>query len=426
MNRGTLLQAERAARVIPTTMSKRGVRPLFTDWLLTESDGCAWLFGVLDVGKVRRLEDYTRPDLLHHLSTALQGMPVFLSNSNGLRYAVLLNDPPKLPGKIDFPGVERGQVRLGRRAGGGEVRLTWDRLEHVLVAGMTGSGKSSFLRLLVYQALGDGCFLMLADRDGVTFPMLAEHPALLAPIAQTPDEMRALIARGLGECDAHAAQYAQIDGFPDNLGEYNALAQEQGAPILPRLVVVLDEFNSAAVATGGANGSLTTAAAELGWRGRKFGVTLIFAAQDFIKGIVGRVRDQAATVCFRVQSAAAARAVGCADAVKIPAQRPGLAITDRWGAMQTYYLDKRELIAAGTRPGPALSEDEAALIKAAMEGNQGKMTLGFLEGAGLGQQDARRLLEDWRVRGWLEKDVTRNNAHVITRKLRDLLTNQQT
>ena len=185
MNRGTMLQAERAARVIPTTMSKRGVRPLFTDWLLTESDGCAWLFGVLDVGKLKKLEDYTRPHLLHHLSTALQGMPVFLSNSNGLRYAVLLNDPPKLPGKIDFPGVERGQVRLGRRAGGGEVRLPWDRLGHVLAAGMTGAGKSSFLRLLVYQALGDGAALLLADRDDVTFPMLADHPALMAPIAQT-------------------------------------------------------------------------------------------------------------------------------------------------------------------------------------------------------------------------------------------------
>ena len=316
-------------------------------------------------------------------------------------------------------------MRLGRGAGGGEVRLTWDRLEHVLVAGMTGSGKSSFLRLLVYQALGDGCALMLADRDGVTFPMLANHPALLAPIAQTPDEMHAIIARGLGECDAHAAQYAQVDGFPDNLSEYNALAQEQGAPILPRLVVVLDEFNSAAVATGGANGSLTTAAAELGWRGRKFGVTLIFAAQDFIKGIVGRVRDQAATVCFRVQSAAAARAVGCADAVKIPAQRPGLAITDRWGAMQTYYLDKQALIDVGARPGPALRAEERALIETALRDDEGYMTLGFLKGAGLGQRDARRLLEDWRVRGWLEKDASKGNAHQVTPKLRDLLTNRQ-
>ena len=122
--------------------------------------------------------------------------------------------------------------------------------------------------------------------------------------------MRAIIQRGLGECDARAAQYAQVAGFPENLREYNALAQEQGAPILPRMVVVLDEFNAAAVATGGANGSLATAAAELGWRGRKFGVHLIFAAQDFVKSIVGRVRDQVgAVVCFRVKSVEVARAV---------------------------------------------------------------------------------------------------------------------
>ena len=403
------------------------MRPLFTDWLLTESDGCAWLFGVLDVGKVQPLEDYTRPHLLHHLSTALQGMPVFLSNSNGLRYAVLLNDPPKLPGKIDFPGVERGQVRLGRRAGGGEVRLPWDRLGHVLAAGMTGAGKSSFLRLLVYQALGDGAALLLADRDDVTFPMLADHPSLLAPIAKEPDEMHALIVRGLGECDARAAQYAQVAGFPENLREYNALAQEQGAPILPRLVVVLDEFNAAAVATGGARGALATAAAELGWRGRKFGVHLIFAAQDFVKSIVGRVRDQVgAVVCFRVKSVDVARAVGCAEAAQIPAQRPGLAITDRWGAMQTYYLDKQKLITSAAQPGPALSEDEVALIKAALEGNQGKMTLGFLKDAGLGHREARDLLEGLAGARLAREGRERDNAHVITPKLRDLLPNRQT
>jgi hypothetical protein len=427
MNRGTVLQAEQAARVIPATLSKRGLRPLFSDWLLTEAGGCAWLFGVLDVGKVQKLEDYTRPDLLHHLSTALGGRPVFLSNSNGLRYAVLLTKPPRLPRKVDFPGIERGRLRLGQRAGGGEVLATWADMKHILVAGMTGAGKSAFLRLLVYQALGDGARLLLADRDGATFPMLADHPALLAPIAQDPESMHAILERGMGECDARAAQFGQVDGFPDDLEEYNALAQRQGAPVIPRLVVVLDEFNAVALATGGARGPLATAAAELGWRGRKFGVSFAFAAQDFTKAIVGRVRDQVgAVVCFKVRSAETARAVGCAEAVQIPAGRPGLALTDRWGAMQAYYLDKRELITAGSRPGAVLSETEAALVEAAMGEGGGYMTLAFLEGEGMGQRDARRLLEDWRARGWLEKDAERGNAHQVTPKLAALLTNRQT
>ena len=91
--------------------------------------------------------------------------------------------------------------------------------------------------------------------------------------------------------------------------------------------------------------------------------------------------------------------------------------------MQTYYLDKQKLITSATQPGPALSEDEVALIKAALEGNQGKMTRGFLKDAGLGHREARDLLEDWRARGWLEKDASRGNAHVITPKLCDLMPN---
>jgi hypothetical protein len=164
----------------------------------------------------------------------------------------------------------------------------------------------------------------------------------------------------------------------------------------------------------------------LGWRGRKFGVSFAFAAQDFTKAIVGRVRDQVgAVVCFKVRSAETARAVGCAEAVQIPAGRPGLALTDRWGAMQAYYLDKRELITAGSRPGAVLSETEAALVEAAMGEGEGYMTLAFLEGEGLGHREARALLDDWRARGWLEKDATRGNAHQVTPKLRALLPNRQ-
>jgi DNA segregation ATPase FtsK/SpoIIIE-like protein len=53
--------------------------------------------------------------------------------------------------------------------------------------------------------------------------------------------------------------------------------------------VVLDEYNAAVLAAGGAKGPLATAVAELGWRGRKFGVHVIFAAQDFSKAVVGRI-----------------------------------------------------------------------------------------------------------------------------------------
>jgi len=412
MNRGKLVEAEHAARIIPATLAQRGLRPQFSDWLLCEDHGLTWLFGVLDVAHIARLEDFLRDDLLHHISTALHGKPIFVSNSSGLRYAVLLSRPPRLPKNVAFPGIERGRLRLGVSAGGREITVPWSQAGHLLVAGKTGAGKSVFLRLAVHQALGDGAQLLLGDLDKATFPMLAEHPALLTPIATTPEEMHALVERGLGECTHRATLYGQVRGYPDTLDEYNVLAARQEAGILPRVIVVLDEFNTATLATGGANGGLAKAAAELGWRGRKFGVNVIFAAQDFTKQVVGRIRDQVgAAICFRVRSAEVARAVGCAEAAHIPASRPGMAISDRWGLMQAYYLDKSALIDA-VRSGPALSEQEAQVVTAALA-DDGRVTLALLQEHGYGKNGAVRLLTDWRARGWVEKDPARQNAHYL-------------
>jgi len=99
---------------------------------------------------------------------------------------VLLSRPPRLPKNVEFPGIERGRLRLGVGASGGEIGALWSKVGHLLVAGKTGAGKSVLLRLVVHQALGDGAQLLLGDLDGATFPMLSGHPALLSPIASTP------------------------------------------------------------------------------------------------------------------------------------------------------------------------------------------------------------------------------------------------
>jgi hypothetical protein len=421
ISKGKLREAETIARRIPATLQRRGLRPAFSDWILTQDAGLLWLFGVLDLRRVEKLEQYTGESLLHHLSTDIGGRPVYLSNSSGLRYAVLLSRPPGLPGKVDFPGLQRGRVLVGVRYDGAAVTVPWARLGHLLVAGKTGSGKSTFLRLLAYQGLTDGAQLVLADRDGTAFPMLAQHPALLAPIAQTPDAVVQVVEFVLGECEHRAALYKQMDGYPEQLDEYNAAALEAGVEPLPRVLVVLDEFNALVLEAGGPKGTLATAVAELGWRGRKYGVNLVFAAQDFTKALVGRVRDQVgAAVWFKVRNADTARNVGCADAVRIPERRAGLAVTDRWGPVQTYYLDKRILIDVGqTQAAATLPENERGIAQRALA-QEGKVTLGDLKRWGLGTGEARRLLDDWRLRGWVAKDPERNNAHYVTAKLAGL------
>ena len=128
---------------------------------------------------------------------------------------------------------------------------------------------------------------------------------------------------------------------------------------------------------GGPRSGFANQVTELGWRGRKLGIDLVFAAQDFTKQIVGRVRDQvSAVVCFRVRSPEAARAVGCPEAVRIPESRPGLACTDRWGLVETFYLDKR--LFGQSEPQDVLNSQEQELAQRAMHDAGGKMSIPLL------------------------------------------------
>ncbi len=428
IRKAELLTAQTIAQRIPAVLQRRGLHPTFTSWLLTEDRDLVWLFGVLDQRQLQKMEQYTSAALLHHLSTAIAGHPVYLSNHSGVRYAVLLSPPPRLPRRADFPGGQRGQVLLGQRYTGAPLAVPWERLGHLLVAGKTGSGKLTFLRLLVYQALAAGHQLLLADLDNATFPMLARHPALLAPLGHAAPSMLACVERGLGECDQRAALYQQVSGFPEKLTEYNARSVREGGKPLPRVLVVLDEYNTAVLAAGGAQGTLANAVAKLGWRGRKFGVHVVFAAQDFSKAVVGRVRDQiSAAICFRVRSQAVARHVGCPDAVRIPESRPGLAVTDRWGPVQTFYLEKELLIQQGQSRGPApFSAAEQQLIHRALTENKGRLSIPLLVQWGMTEKPARKMLKEWELRGWVRKDPKRDNARYLTPKMRVLWANRQT
>jgi hypothetical protein len=86
--------AHNVAQAIPGILSQRGLNPFISRFVLTETQqGHAWLFVVLEVSPQEHPEDYAASDVLEYLSTALQGLPIVVSDSYGLRYAVLLNSP---------------------------------------------------------------------------------------------------------------------------------------------------------------------------------------------------------------------------------------------------------------------------------------------------------------------------------------------
>jgi len=431
IRRRDMLVAEQIANRLPSLFTIRNMTPAFSNFFVTQDLNMAIFIAVLDTAKIGDHARYIQQEFLHQLSTDLDGLRVYLSNSTGVRYVIPLSPLPKLPRSIELPGdIPAGMVALGMRFNGQVLLISWSKLGHLLIVGMTGSGKSSLLRSLVMQAIRNGFLLLLADIDQTTFAMLEGHENLFAPIATTAQDALQLILKALAECDQRAALYKSMPGFPENMDEYNALAIKAGKEPLQRILVVLDESSAVLKAMGGGSGELAGKIAELGWRGRKFGIHFIFGAQEFTKDLVGAVREQVnMSIAFRVKPTAAqmAKAIGCQGAHRIPANRPGLAIVDRFGPMQSYFIPKPLLLSAGSSIQEALPELERSLFTRALETAEGKLTLGNIaEWGDVSQHQARKLQSIWAVRGWIAKDSTRDNSFCITAKTRNLVSNRQT
>ena len=414
--------ARQISQQLPNLFSRRKLTPLFSSIDLTRLANFSILLASMDTRKIGDHGPYTHPELLHQLSTDLNGLPVYLSNHTGIRYVFLLSPLPKLPRKIDLPAdVPAGKVALGLDFSWKPVVLDWESLRHTAVLGQTGAGKSVFLRSLVYQAIRSGMQLLLADIDQVTFSMLAAHPNLLQPLATTPAAALELIQSALGECDHRASLYRALPGHPEKLSEYNVLAVKHGLVPLPRVLVVLDEASAVLSSMGGGKGKLGQLLAALGWRGRKFGIHFVFGAQEFTKELVGAVREQIGlSVCFRVRSEDMARRMGCKGASRIPEGRPGLAMTDRFGPIQTYFLDK-SLLTTETSLLSALPDLERQLFTYAIADGGRIPAARIREWVGASEWQSRRWLKDWSLKGWVAKNAEQDNAFCLTEKGRALL-----
>ncbi|HAE59737.1 MAG TPA: hypothetical protein DCG54_09615 [Anaerolineae bacterium] len=419
--------AQSVSKRLSLSLARRKLQPAFSDFYVTTLSGMTPLIAVLDTSKIGDHTPYTRPDLLHQLSTDLGGMPVYLSNHSGIRYVVLLSPLPKLAHKIELPAdVPRGKLAIGMQFTGKPVLVEWETMRHMAVLGASGSGKTTMLQSIVTQAIRDEMMLMLSDLDGAGFAALDGHPLLAAPVANTAQDALGLVEMAISEFDRRAELYKAMPEHPQKLSDYNAVAFRRSMPTLPRILVILDEASSVLTALGGAKGAMGQALATLGWRGRKFGVHFVFAAQEFTKDILGPVREQAGiTLCFRTGSAQGLMAarMGCKGAERIPEGRQGLAISNRHGPIQTYFVDG-SMLGNPTTLLPTISDYERALFTAARAQYDGKLSRDVLTALGVGQREGRRLQDDWRLRGWAWNDPNRGNSLYITNKLADLLTSR--
>ncbi len=170
---------------------------------------------------------------------------------------------------------------IGVDADGWPVQYRFDYQPHLLVAGMTGSGKTS----LIYTILAgltsklaptDVSFLLF-DEKRVEFSSLKTLPHLLYPIMNDPNE--AITALQL-LCEMIQARYDLLrEEAVASIATYRRQAEYgNGLPPMPYIVVVIDEILSLML-TEEMRKKATSALRCIAQRGRLVGIHLIIGVQ---------------------------------------------------------------------------------------------------------------------------------------------------
>jgi len=393
-------------------------------WLLAERGGYAWLIGVLPA--LPKLAPYITQDLTHSLSTALGGRPVVISNSTGLRYAVLLSDKPSLPDTAQlppFPAPENFDFGVGVR---GPVMADAHTWQNMLIGGGQGSGKSTFLRMLSHTARVHGWDIYLADPDGHTFGGAWER-AIGRPIASSGDDVLQLLELLESEIARRAALFRAVgDMPPEDIDAYNLVSADK----LKRVLLLVDEANTVM-----GDKDLVRLLGEIARRGRKWGLHMVLAAhnwraKDVSRELSGMLQTR---LCFRMADDTGGSVTLDNRAWGLYAnqiQRPGRAVlrlAGQYQPIQTYILDQQaesDWLTGGAAPTiSALSEVECTLVRLAIEtlGGQFKIKrLAEMMDGRATEWKIRTVAEEWEKRGWLTHPVDAVSSRKITPELEKL------
>ncbi len=164
---------------------------------------------------------------------------------------------------LSGPGVTYGQdVATGQP-------VTDDRVRSLLVGGIPGSGKSTFVCLVVAQLVRRGAGVSLGDPHAGHPESLADRLAVLGIRPTVESEPRHILA-----LVATAAQEIQ--------------ARKVGHPAAHPVIVVVDELPEQIRLLGDRDRERLREALEvLGFSGRKFGVSIILLAQSWTRATIG-------------------------------------------------------------------------------------------------------------------------------------------
>ena len=200
---------------------------------------------------------------------------------------------------------------------------------HGLLAGTTGSGKSELLRSLVLGLATRSSpetitFVLIDYKGGSTFDACAALPHTVGLVTDLDDRLAARALRSL-EAELRRRELLLRSVAANDLGEYRRSMQADGSTeVLPRLVVVIDEFATLVVQQPDFMGALL----GIAQRGRSLGVHLLLATQRPSGVLDENIRANTnLRIALRVQDAAdSTDVIGDPAAACLPRSIPGRSI----------------------------------------------------------------------------------------------------
>jgi DNA segregation ATPase FtsK/SpoIIIE-like protein len=395
------------------------------------------------------VEKLVAPWVTHHVSTVLGGRRVNVVNHRGLAWFVGIDLPDldeetrrRLPRRVELNLSQRpaGEYMVGIGVDrGGSLWLSLDKACHIMVGGSSGSGKSAFLRSLLYQLMvtSEPVEVVLADMEGRTFSVFENLARIRFPVAETIQDATQLTAWLMDEMerrgrmfDAYAGEY-----HPEKLAEYHEALRAKHGTVpqelhLPRIVAVFDEF-TALLDAAGKGSTLYHHIGQVAMRARKYGIHLVMSGQDFKSNLIdSRITNQAKTrLAFRCANRHQSESIiGTGQAKDLSV--PGRALLSLYGSVQynqTFWVPKDWVIALHNQASDAAEKNvglltglEQEMVHCAMQELGGEFKITALAQVYKGRISTSKLIalaRAWEQRGWLTELKQRNKPRRVTEDL---------
>ncbi len=135
-------------------------------------------------------------------------------------------------------------VALGKDISGVPIIIDLAKMPHLLIAGATGSGKSvcinSIITSIMYKANPNEVKLLLIDPKVVELSVYNGIPHLDTPVVTKAKRAAGALSWAVTEMMRRYDQFSETK--VRDIKGYNAVMAEQGYPLMPQVVIIIDEL----------------------------------------------------------------------------------------------------------------------------------------------------------------------------------------